>query len=297
MLEQAMGTRVTPRTKLVPREADVQTGYELPCDTFIVDGRRSGVESAEVRLFTVPGGCPEHSRTVVCLPGLGASGRSFAPLRAISGEHRFLFWTPPLCTPRGLSPLQFNTRALADAPVLPPQFSLCGSSYGSLVALEFALRNPNRLNALVLVSPVACKDEIRKGAMLAQTAMKVRLPFGYLFAPAVARILGGRNLGSLARAEIVREARRITPGEMGRRLKDILSTELMSELSKLSTPALIIHGDRDRVVPLRSAEKVARAIPGAELVIIKGAGHLPYMSHPDAFNAALDGFLQKAGQQ
>src|SRR6476469_5864323 len=121
---------MTARVPLVPRERDVQSGYELPCESITVDG-------GEVRLFTVPEGITDPSKSVLCLPGLGASGRSFAPLRAISDRYRFLFWTPPLNTPQGLPPLTFNVQALADATMLPMQFALCGSSYGSLVALEF----------------------------------------------------------------------------------------------------------------------------------------------------------------
>src|SRR6478672_4408373 len=127
-----LSSHTLPHVPLVPRESDVQTGYALPCQPIRVHG-------GEVRLFTVPEGITDPARTVVCLPGLGASGRSFAPLRAISDRHRFLFWTPPLDTPKDVPPLQYNVRALANAPQLPPCFALCGSSYGSLVALDFAL--------------------------------------------------------------------------------------------------------------------------------------------------------------
>lgn len=278
------------RAPLVPSEFDIQQGYELPCEQVTVDG-------GEVRLFTVPEGITDVNRTVVCLPGLGASGRSFAPLRTLSSRYRFLFWTPPLETPKGLPPLHFNVRALNDAPAIPQKFALVGSSYGSLVALDFALQRQERVKALVLVSPVASTKKIRNGALLAHTAMKVPLPFGYVFAPTVARVLGGGELQPTARAEFVREARRISPGEMSRRLKDILATNLMPELPSLRVPTLVIHGDRDHIVPMSSAMDVARDIPDSHFVVIKGAAHLPYMSHPDEFNAALDDFLSKVSRE
>lgn len=269
---------------IIPREDEIQPGYELPCETIEIGG-------AEARLFRVPEGTEDVSRTVVCLPGLGASGRSFAPLRALSDKYRFLFWTPPLKTPEGKIPLEFNLCALRDAKALPDTFALVGSSYGSLVALSFALWHPDRVKALVLISPVASTNKIRNGALLAQQAMRVPLPFAYVFAPAVARVLGGRELPKDAAAELIREARRIAPHEMSRRLKDILSAELMPRLHELQMPVLVIHGTRDRVVPTESAKDVAQAIAHAELQLIEGAGHLPYMSHPEEFNAALDRFL------
>lgn len=284
MLEPRLAARRRP---VVPKPEEIQPGYDLPFETITIDG-------ADVRLFSVPEGTTEVDKTVVCLPGLGASGRSFAPLRALSQHHRFLFWTPPLKTPEGVPPLDFNMRALRHSTALPQRFALVGSSYGSLLALSFALLHPERVKALVLISPVVSTNKIRNGAMFAQQAMKVPLPLAFVFAPAVARVLGGRELDRDARAEFIREARRIAPHEMSRRLRDILSAELMPRLKELSMPVLIIHGSRDRVVPLESAKDVAEALPHAELQIIEGAGHLPYMSHSDAFNSALDRFLKGA---
>lgn len=271
----------------VPRPDEIQPGYELPCETISVDG-------GEVRLFRIPEGSTDLEKTVVCLPGLGASGRSFAPLRALSRDYRFLFWTPPLNTPKHVPPLDFNITAIHDAKQLPPKFVLLGSSYGSLVALSYALAEPERVKALVLVSPVASTKKIRNGAMFAQQAMRFPLPLAYVFAPAVARVLGGRELKDEGRGEFIREARQIAPHEMGRRLKDILAANLMPRLGELRMPTLIVHGTRDRVVPLQSAKDVAEAISHAELQLIEGAGHLPYMSHPDVFNSVLDAFLKGA---
>lgn len=273
------------RPALVPRREDVQHGYKLPC-------RELSIEGATVRLFTVPGGSPEPDRTMVCVPGMGASGRSFAPMAPLAPELHFLFWTPPVKTPGPESPLELNVKLLASpqAP-LPERFFLLGSSFGSMVALAFALRHPRRVRALVLASPVASSFRIRRAAMAASTLMRVPLPFAYLFAPVVARVLGGRKLPQEARAEFIRESRRVTPMELGRRLRDILATDLLPYLEKLEVPTLIIHGGRDLIVPLASAEDVAARIPKARLEVIPGAAHLPYMSHPDEFNHLVHDFL------
>ena len=41
----------------------------------------------------------------------------------------------------------------------------------------------------------------------------------------------------------------------------------------LDLPALVIHGDSDRLVPLRAGRHTARCIPGARLEVIEGLGH------------------------
>ncbi len=272
---------------IIPGPKEVQEGYELPL-------REVRLGAAIVRLFDVPGALRDEDKTLVCLPGMGASGRSFAPMRALGRKRRLLMWTPPLHTPPDLTPLEFNLQALEhpDAP-LPERFSLLGSSYGSLIALAFALRNPRRVRTLILVSPIASTRRIRRPAAIAATFMRMPLPFAYVFAPVVARILGGKRLPPAARAEIIREARRLTPLELARRLRDILATDFLPQLGDLQPPTLVLHGRKDHIVPVRNAHEVAERIPGSKEVLLEGAAHLPYMSHPETFNAAVLEFLEE----
>ena len=60
----------------------------------------------------------------------------------------------------------------------------------------------------------------------------------------------------------------------------------------IATPTLIMVGSEDFFTPLPIARLMSDNIPGAELVCIEGAGHLPNMEAPDAFNEALDAFLR-----
>lgn len=271
--------------RLVPAPGEIQQGYELTCE-------QRGVRGHPVRLFTFPGGCPDASRTVLCLPGLGASGRSFAPMRPLAAERRFLLWTPTQQTPLTHTPLQWNLAALEHPDArLPGRFALVGSSFGSLISLAYTLANPERVKALVLVSPVASVHRVRRWALALSTLVRMPKPFAYLFAPTAARVLGGRHLPPEGRSEIVREARRLSPMELLRRLEDILAADYLDELERLRVPTLIIHGARDLLVPLSYARDVAARIPGSRLEVIREASHLPYMSHTDSFNAFVGDFL------
>ncbi|WP_224240605.1 alpha/beta fold hydrolase [Hyalangium gracile] len=275
----------TPRAPFVPSPEEIQPGYEL-----LLEQRQ--VRGSPVRLFTFPGGSEEVSRTVVCLPGLGASGRSFAPMAPLASELRMLLWTPTLRTPMTHTPLQWNVASLEHADArLPERFALLGSSFGSLVSLAFTLAHPERVRALVLVSPVASVQRVRRWALSLSTLVRMPKPFAYVFAPTVARVLGGRNLPPEGRAEIVREARRLSPLELLRRLRDVLEADYLGALEQLRVPTLIIHGARDQLVPLGYARDVARRIPGARLEVLREASHLPYMSHAQAFNAFVGDFL------
>ncbi|HEY1910585.1 MAG TPA: alpha/beta fold hydrolase [Vicinamibacterales bacterium] len=62
-------------------------------------------------------------------------------------------------------------------------------------------------------------------------------------------------------------------------------------LASIHVPTLIIVGDEDRVTPRPLSEAMQQAIPGSELVVIGGAGHLSNLEQPAAFNLALTRFL------
>lgn len=278
-------TMSSPTPRLVPALEEIQAGYELTLEERMVRG-------APMRLFTFPGGSEDVARTVVCLPGLGASGRSFAPMAPLAPHLRLQLWTPTLRTPVTHTPLRWNVESLAHPDTrLPERFALVGSSFGSLVSLAFTLAHPERVRALVLVSPVASVRRVRRWALSLSTLVRMPKPFAYVFAPTVARVLGGRHLPPEGRAEIVREARRLSPMELLRRLKDVLDADYLGALERLRVPTLIIHGARDALVPLRYAQDVARRIPGARLEVLREASHLPYMSHAHAFNAFVGDFL------
>ena len=62
-------------------------------------------------------------------------------------------------------------------------------------------------------------------------------------------------------------------------------------LTTVTVPALIVVGRDDEFTPVGDAQEMARLIPGATLRVIEGAGHLPNLERPEAFNAELRTFL------
>jgi pimeloyl-ACP methyl ester carboxylesterase len=53
----------------------------------------------------------------------------------------------------------------------------------------------------------------------------------------------------------------------------------------------VVVGEEDVLTPPDHSREMATRIPGARLVVLPGAGHLSPLETPDAFNAALAGFL------
>jgi pimeloyl-ACP methyl ester carboxylesterase len=61
-------------------------------------------------------------------------------------------------------------------------------------------------------------------------------------------------------------------------------------LRTLRNPTLVLHGEND-FVPVECAERIARAIPGARLVVIPQCGHFAYIDAPERVHDAIDDFF------
>jgi non-heme chloroperoxidase len=71
-------------------------------------------------------------------------------------------------------------------------------------------------------------------------------------------------------------------------------TDFREDLTKVTVPTLVLHGDADGIVPFEgSGQRTHAAIPGSEVYLIKGGPHGINASHADEFNQALLGFLAK----
>ncbi|XP_020580761.1 uncharacterized protein LOC110024909 [Phalaenopsis equestris] len=64
-------------------------------------------------------------------------------------------------------------------------------------------------------------------------------------------------------------------------------------LSEIKCPVLIVTGDTDLLVPSWNARRLAQAIPGSTLEIIRKCGHLPHEEKPEEFLSAIENFLYR----
>jgi proline iminopeptidase len=197
---------------------------------------------------------------------------------------------------------------------------LLGHSWGTVLALEYALRHPEYVSRLVLMDPAPAsaadinrfrEERLEKWPVLMElkkaiadtTAYKEGEPEAVIayyrvhFKPALARSEDYEKL-------IIRmQARFIEQGRDGilksRAVEDRLMNEtwaspngydLHPKLKSLNIPALVISGDHD-FFPF-AAEHIAQAIPGASLVMLKDCGHFPYLECPAPLRDQIDAFFR-----
>jgi pimeloyl-[acyl-carrier protein] methyl ester esterase len=73
-------------------------------------------------------------------------------------------------------------------------------------------------------------------------------------------------------------------------LEILRTADLRAELPGLRVPLLILLGARDRLAPPAAGEAMRRLARGAELHVLAGAAHTPFLSHPDECLALLTDF-------
>lgn len=258
-----------------------------------LEDRTLSIEGAPVGVTTFPGGLVDENRVVVCVPGMGALGSSFAPsLRHIQDRHQFLMVTPALETPAGVSPIAHTARVLASDALPTPKtrpFDVLASSYGTLPAIAFALQHPGRVRSLVLITPVASRSLAGASALLG-AFMRVPLPLIAPFSWFGGKIFGGIDLEGERLDFIRNQMETMSEPEMARRLQDLSRSTLEDHLGALKPRVTILHGRRD-LLPLAISRGVAARIPHAELRVVEG-GHMPYLSDPEGFALEADAALR-----
>jgi pimeloyl-ACP methyl ester carboxylesterase len=178
---------------------------------------------------------------------------------------------------------------------------LVGNSAGGTLSMQFALQYPQRVEALILVDPAVYENGgpawVR---ILGKTPEMQHL--GPLFVRSIRK--SGLDLirtawhdpSRITQATWDGYTRPLKVDNWDRALWDFTlashDTGLLQHLQDFKLPILVITGDDDRIVPTADSIKLAEVLPGAELVVIPQAGHVPHEEQPAAFMQALDSFVK-----
>jgi 3-oxoadipate enol-lactonase len=172
-----------------------------------------------------------------------------------------------------------------------------GASMGGMIAQELALRNPERVRSLLL-GCTSC------GGFRARPPNLRRVP--------IFRNWSGLNNEQRARAvvpmlygpetptDVIEEdlrVRLIRYPTMRGILYQAMGIPFWSSyrrLTRLKMPVLVMHGEKDRVLPPANGRRLAARIPGARLVMIPNAGHMMTSDAPEYTIQVILNFLEEA---
>lgn len=182
-------------------------------------------------------------------------------------------------------------RALGEPAVL------VGHSMGGFVAQETYARHPELVRGLALCftsSAFGGRDsDFARGFVAARIApLEAGQGMADIAAALMPTMRGSRSEpAGLARAERLMAC---VPPETYRKAVALLTTfDRRALLPDIRVPTLLVAGSDDRTAPASVMQRMAPRIPGAELEILEGCGHLGPMDQPGAFNVALLAFLQR----
>lgn len=173
-----------------------------------------------------------------------------------------------------------------------------GASLGGFVAQELALVRPDLVDRLILV----CTSYGGRGpASMSLGALADMMGWG-TFSPeaAIRKALGAATSGSY-RAENPDEFEQIVRWRLAdspstatyyEQAKAGASFDLSSDVERITSPTLVIHGAEDRYVPVANAVALAESIPGARLRVLDRAGHLVFIERFAEVNGEAVSFLK-----
>ena len=247
---------------------------------------------------------PRDAPPVLLLHGLGATNASMLPLLAdLSRDHRVIAPDFPGFGASDAPRWRYRPGDLArwlaafQEAVDARPAALVGNSMGGRVAIEAGLLAPESVSRMVLLCPSPAFRRMRQFVplvkMLPPDAVVMRLPIGHR-----AVVMGTRAMFSrpdrLSREwydAAADEHQRVMRSYRHRRaffaaLRQIYLEEAFGadgfwdRLPMMSTPALFVWGDRDRLVPASFERHVVDAIPHAQSVVMHDCGHVPQFEHP-----------------
>lgn len=162
-----------------------------------------------------------------------------------------------------------------------------GNSFGGHVALDLAIRFPDRARSLVLAGSSGLFE---RGY---ESGVPVHPSREWIQDRIAAQVF---HDASHIRPEMVDEVVEVLASSASKRrlvriAKSAKRTHMGDKLHRISAPTLLIWGRQDQITPLEVAREFRDGIPDAELVLIDDCGHAPMIEQPARFTEALRSFL------
>jgi len=260
---------------------------------------------------------PEHGPVLIAHHGGGGIG-SLAEPRATFGpladRFRVIVFDARGCgVSEGLGPYSHEQWA-ADVDALRQwagveKIVVAGGSYGGFISLEYAVRYPDHVSAIVLRDTAADGSNLALAFENARNQDRVEINWDNFNRYWTGNIRDDSDLKACWAELIplydfdydpVKSAAAVEAGHYRHESHNWCFQEnwpiydLKDQLPLITVPTLVTVGRKDWITPVSSAETIARLIPDAELVIFEKSGHSPQVEEFERFQSVMRDFLNRA---
>jgi 3-oxoadipate enol-lactonase len=201
-------------------------------------------------------------------------------------------------SPYTIADMADDTAGLMDALSIK-KAHVCGLSMGGMIAMELALRHPDRLDRMILSGapgaparavfhPIATWNWVKANDRTGEAFAGQQ--FTWLFSGAFLR---NRAAVQQTVAMLSSNPNPVNPQAYDRQARAFLAFDVLDRLSGVKARTLCIVGEQDILTPVHECREVADRIPGARFEVIKGDGssHVVPIERPDDFNGVVTKFL------
>ncbi|MCB1909151.1 MAG: alpha/beta fold hydrolase [Rhodocyclaceae bacterium] len=197
-----------------------------------------------------------------------------------------------------------DMEAVADAARLE-RFSILGFCHGGPIALEYAVRHPERVEALVLCGSYAQGRAVRDPSASDRAEREILLRMievgwgqdnpAYRQVFATKAMPEGSAAAHAAFCAIQRAS--ATPGQARRLTELFWQIDVADRLARVACPTLVLHARRDATVPFAQGQLLAQGIPGARFVALASGNHDLMADEPawQTLSQAVSAFLLEHG--
>lgn len=174
---------------------------------------------------------------------------------------------------------------------------ILGASFGGFVALEFALRSPERVGKLILACTTAggAKHVSADIEILRSFTRDPERPLGEqirrFFRPAFTDECNAEHAEAVEEVCRLREENEVTDATYSAQLNTAFSFDVDARLGEIKNETLVITGDGDNIIPMQNSTNLAAKIPNAELRVIKNGSHMIFVENAAEFNNIVREFV------
>jgi len=152
-------------------------------------------------------------------------------------------------------------------------FFLLGHSFGGRIVIKFAVKYPEKLKGLILVSSAGIKPKKKICQFLIRLIVRISKQFSFL--------PGYEFLRKIFYKFVLRKTDYLKArGFLKETFKKVVSEDLTPLLSKVKVPTLIVWGEKDKIAPLSDAYLIKEKIKNSKLEILKNIDHIPHLKVP-----------------